>query len=181
MKEHKHLISVGECLALARPTSIHLDDDEVQAYINECEDMHIIPAIGFANFNKAVESESFTDVFDDTFSASVWLDGGAFVVTDCGCQDGRTEWCAGLRKTLAYYVYAKMLRADGTIIARAGAMRHNDQYAQHIDPNRKQYDDVMNVADRYLAGCMLYTKQHSTECGAVRPVKGTRANIKAIG
>ena len=50
INEHKHLITVGQCLALARPTSVHLDEDEVQAYITECEDMHIIPAIGFANF-----------------------------------------------------------------------------------------------------------------------------------
>lgn len=179
INEHGHLITVGQCLALARPTSVHLDEDEVQAYITECEDMHIIPAIGFANFQTAVNSETFDKTFDDTFSASIWLDGGAFT-SDCAC-DGRTEWCAGLRKTLAYYVYAKMLRADGTIVARAGAMRHNDQYASHVDPNRKQYDDVMNIADRYLAGCLQYAKIHSVECNAVKPIKGSRARIKAIG
>ena len=180
MNQHKHLISVAECLALTRPVSVHLDDDEVQAYITECEDMVIIPAIGYTNFDKAVNSLSFDDTFDATFSASIWLDGGSFVTSECGC-DGRTMWCAGLRKTLAYYVYAKMLRADGTTLSRAGAMRHNDQYASHVDPNRKQYDDVMNVADKYLSDCMLYAKAHSTECNAVRPVKGSRAKIKAIG
>lgn len=180
MNEHKHLITVAQFKVLARPTSCHLDDAEVMAYIAECEDMHIIPAIGFANFRRAIESESFANVFDETFSASVWLDGGEFVADVCGCSP-RTEWCVGLRKTLAYYVYAKMLRADGTILARSGAMRHNDQYAQHVDPNRKQYDDVMNVADQYLSGCLLYAKTHTVECNAVRPVKGARATIKAIG
>lgn len=180
MNEHKHLITAADYKALARPASVHLDDDEVQAFITECEDMHIIPAIGYANFNRAVNSLTFTDVFDETFSASIWLDGGEFVTRECGC-DGRTMWCTGLRKTLAYYVYAKMLRADGTMVARAGAMRHNDQYASHVDPNRKQYDDVMNIADRYLAECMEYAKAHSAECNAVRPIKGSRARIKAIG
>jgi hypothetical protein len=28
---------------------------------------------------------------------------------------------------------------------------------------------------------MLYAKAHSTECNAVKPVKGSRAKIKAIG
>lgn len=181
MNEHGHLISVAECLELARPVSIHLDEQEVAAYIAECEDMHIIPAIGYTNFQTAVNSESFDATFDDTFSASIWLDGGAFVVSDCGCNNERTEWCVGLRKTLAYYVYAKMLRADGTLLARAGAMRHNDQYASHVEPNRKQYDDTMNIADQYLSGCMLYAKQHSLECNAVKKIKGTRARIKAIG
>ena len=74
-----------------------------------------------------------------------------------------------------------MVRADGTIVARAGAMRHNDQYASHVDPNRKQYDDVMDIADKYLAGCLQYAKIHSVECNAVKPIKGTRARIKAIG
>ena len=180
INEHKHLINVEDYKALARPASVHLDDDEVQAYIVECENTIIIPAIGYANFNKAVNSLTFDDTFDDTFSASIWLDGGEFVADVCGCQP-RTEWCVGLRTTLAYFVYAKMLRADGTIVSRAGAMRHNDQYGQHIDPNRKQYDDVMNIADQYLAGCMLYAKVHSAECHAVKPIKGTRARIKAIG
>lgn len=180
MNEHGHLITVAQFKALARPTSCHLDDTEVMAYIAECEDLHIIPAIGFANFRRAIESESFTDIFDETFDASVWLDGGEFVADVCGCSP-RTEWCVGLRKTLAYYVYAKMLRADGTILARSGAMRHNDQYAQHVDPNRKQYDDVMNVADQYLSGCLLYAKTHTAECNAVKPIRGTRATIKAIG
>lgn len=180
MNEHGHLITAAEYKVLARPASVHLDDDEVQAYINECEDMHIIPAIGYANFVAAINSETFDNTFDETFSLSIWLDGGAFTTSGCGCNE-RTEWCAGLRKTLAYYVYAKMLRADGTIVARAGAMRHNDQYAQHVDPNRKQYDDVMDIADKYLEGCMLYAKTHSVECNAVKPIKGSRARIKAIG
>jgi len=180
MNEHGHLITPTQFKALARPTSCHLDESEVMAYISECEDVFIIPTIGFANFERAINSESFADVFDETFRLSIWLDGGAFVADTCGCSP-RSEWCVGLRKTLAYYVYAKMLRADGTIIARSGAMRHNDQYAQHIDPNRKQYDDVMNIADGYMAGCTLYAKTHSVECNAVKKVKGQRAKIKAIG
>ena len=56
MNEHKHLITAADYKVLARPASVHLDDDEVQAYITECEDMHIIPAIGYANFNRAVNS-----------------------------------------------------------------------------------------------------------------------------
>ena len=180
MNEHGHLITPAQFKVLARPTSCHLDDTEVMSFISECEDVFIIPFIGFANFEKAVHSESFAGVFDETFSVSLWLDGGSFETSDCGCNK-RTEWCVGLRKTLAYYVYAKMLRADGTIVARAGAMRHNDQYAQHIDPNRKQYDDVMNIADGYMAGCTLYAKTHSVECNAVKKVRGKRATIKAIG
>ena len=42
----KHLITVDEFKELGRPTSKHLDDDEVTSFISECEDMNIMPAIG---------------------------------------------------------------------------------------------------------------------------------------
>ena len=183
MAERKHLIDADDFQDLARPVSIHLDEAEVDAYIAECEDIYIIPAIGYGNFAKAVNSETFDDTFDDTFSASIWLDGGEFdAPTDnCGCKGVEKSWCVGLRKTLAYYVYARMGRADGSIIARSGYMRHEDTYANHVPTEQKQYDDVMDVAEKYLAGCMKYAQIHSADCKKVQPVRGSRAAIKVIG
>lgn len=178
--ERKHLLSPVQFAELARPTSIHLEDDEVNRFIEECEDLYIIPTVGYDVFSAAidyVDDNTLDGKFDDTFSPEIYLNGGAFNYNHCGC-DGANEWCAGLRKALAYYVYAKMGRADGTIIARDGLMRHNDQYAQHVEPNLKQYNDVMEVAEQYLASCQRYAKMH--RCG-VRMVRQSRATIKAIG
>lgn len=44
--ENKHLINVEQFKQLARPTSKHVDEDEVKTFIRECEDIFIIPAIG---------------------------------------------------------------------------------------------------------------------------------------
>lgn len=178
--ERKHLLSPVQFAELARPTSIHLEDDEVNRFIEECEDLYIIPTVGYDVFSAAidyVDDNTLDGKFDETFDPVLYLNGGAFNYNHCGC-DGASEWCAGLRKALAYYVYAKMGRADGTIIARDGLMRHNDQYAQHVEPNLKQYNDVMEVAEQYLASCQRYAKMH--RCG-VRMVRQSRATIKAIG
>ena len=189
--DRKHLIDPVLFAELARPSSNHLDDDEVWKYIDEVENTVIIPAIGYGNFEHAVtipvtwEGDSTFDVtfdgtFDDLFEPNIWLNGGSYETCGCGCESNALDWCVGLRKTVAYYVYAKLLRADGTIVARAGAMRHNDNYANHVDPNRKQYDDVMNVAEQYLSGCMKYARCHTVECRKIN-LRQQRAKIRAIG
>lgn len=187
--ENRHLLDVEKFKELARPTSKHIDDDEIQAFIDECEQMFIIPAIGYANFKAACDSKNealFDNTFDDTFSGTIWLDGGEWKrkSDECGCRKGdeTTMYCVGLRKTLSYFVYAKMLRADGSILARSGFMKHDDSYASHIvdKANGVQYNDVMDIAEKYLNDCMLYANYHTKE-NKVKPIRGTRARIKAIG
>ena len=190
--EKKHLITPQQFVELARPTSTHLDDAEVLAYIDECENMFIIPAIGYGNFEHAVNlpemlgdestfDKTFDGTFDDLFEPNIWLDGGSFEKCDgCGCGTSERGWCVGLRKTLAYYVYARMGRSDGSIVARAGYMRHNDQYADHVQKDVRQYNDVMSTAEAYLAGCLEYAKCHTID-KKITPVRSSRAAIKAIG
>lgn len=159
--KNEHLITPLEFAVLARPVSIHLDDDEVVKFIDECEDMFIIPAIGYGNFKAALGKSAFDDTFDISFNSKILIDGGEYEdVEECGCSDGKKvlKYCKGLKATLAYYVYAKMLRSDGSIVSRAGYMRHNDEYASHVDDHQKQYSDVMNIADKYMGDCLQYLK-----------------------
>ena len=44
--ERTRIITVEQFRELARPTSIHLDESEVDIYIREAEDASIIPAVG---------------------------------------------------------------------------------------------------------------------------------------
>ena len=120
------------------------------------------------------------DKFDDTFAPVVFLDGGEWT-PEQGEDKGLVQWCSGVRKALAYFVYAKMQRADGNIISRAGAMRHREDRADHTDDTKlKQYNDAMDMAERYLADCVRYLKVHLRD-EHVKPIKPTRARIKAIG
>ena len=93
--------------------------------------------------------------------------------------DGEKRYCNGLRKALAYFVYAKMLRNDGNIIARAGAMQHQDQYAYHTnDGELKRYDDTMTIAEKYLGECLEYANRHNNKN---RTARQTRCRIIAVG
>jgi hypothetical protein len=170
---------------LARPVSIHVEDDEIAQFIRECEDVHIIPAIGWPTVRLATLTDPCTadwsTIYDEGFDAAILLDGGEYEPTGgCGCgADGETRYCNGLKKALAYFVYAKMLRNDGALIARAGAMQHNDQYAYHVnDAELKRYNDTMDVAERYLAECLEYANMHNVK---KRTARQTRCRIIPVG
>lgn len=185
MSDTQHMITAQEFATLARPCSRHLDDDEVMAYVSECEQLYIIPAIGYGNFKAAITVSAFDGTFDDTFNPATVINGGEWTLTrvnECHCDTAENElkYCVGLKRTLAYYAYAQMMKADGAINARSGTMRHNDQYAQHIDDKMKQYNNIMNIAEAYMDGCLQYLKYHTVD-HAVKPVRGGRARIHAIG
>lgn len=186
-EKRKQLLSVEQFRELARPTSAHLDEDEVNAYIRECEDANIIPAIGWKRFKAATEGQGdWGDSVLPDFQPSTFLDGGEYTTKkegDCS-QDETTvqKYTSGIRKALAYFTYARLFRADGTIVSRAGSMRHRDDYSDHIQDTsgNKQYNDIMDMAERYLSDALEYLKAY-TKQGEVKPQRGTRAHIHAIG
>ena len=173
---------------LARPVSIHTNDDEIAQFIRECEDLFIIPAIGWPTVKLATMTDpcdaDWITLYAEGFNPAVLLDGGEYdagAVGSCVCIDngGGMRYCNGLRKALAYFVYAKMLRNDGSILARAGAMQHNDQYAFHTnDPELKRYNDTMSIAEKYLGECLEYANMFNT---TKRHTRGSRCRIISVG
>lgn len=173
-----HIITYDEFLVLSRPTSIHLDEDEVMVYVEEAEQLNIIPAITYARYAECLEYINGAE--HDDADLNTLLDGGAWEgVTDgCGCNQNGLEQCKGLKSAVAYFAYAKMTKADGAIMARAGAVRHDDLYYRHEDDKIRQYDDVMDVAEAYLSSCLAFIR--SKDC-SVKKMRGTRCTIHAIG
>lgn len=166
---NKHILTVEEFKELARPTSKHVDEDEVMAFVRECEDIHIVPAVGLEKYQALLE-ESISE------PDKILLEGGIYE------KDGKKEKCAGLKTALAYFVYAKMAMADGSIMTRSGMVQHNDSYAERTDDKNRvrRYDDVMNVAEEYLNSALLYlrTLEGYEE---TKTVRGTRLKIHSIG
>lgn len=183
-EERKRIITVEQFRELARPTSIHLDESEVDVYVREAEDASIIPAIGFDVFQWLTSETEERPAAAGTADKTILLDGGSYEDTgrDNYAQEIKFKrWCGGLRRATAYFAYARMQRADGNIITRAGAMTHNEDYGQHTgDPKLRQYNDAVDMGERYLAEAMYYIKIN-TKGAAPRPVRGKRATIKAIG
>lgn len=180
-KTRKQLITVDQFRELARPTSAHLDENEVNAYIRESEDTNIIPAIGWKRFKAATEQGEWGDSVLPDFQPAVLLDGGEYTTK----KEGETKvqkYTSGIRKALAYFTYARLFRADGTIISRAGGMRHRDDYSDHVQEvsRNKQYNDILDMAERYLSDALEYLKAFTSK-GEVKAQRGTRAHIHAIG
>ena len=61
-------------------------------------------------------------------------------------------------------------------------MRHRDDYSDHVQDvsSNKQYNDIMDMAERYLSDALEYLK-YFTPKGEVNPQRGARAHIHAIG
>lgn len=171
----EHLITVEEFKTIARPVSIHIDEAHVLAYITEAEDVSIIPAIGYDLYKEIVTSEELSE------DLRALLEGGEFTpVPRCGCAETGLQYCKGLKATTAYYAYARALRADGAIVSRAGFMQHDNEYARHIDDGKlRNYNDVTDIAERYLSSCLLYIQSKINKCQ--QPAHGSRARIYAIG
>ncbi len=172
----EHLISLDGFRELARPTSAHVDAKEIDKYIEECEDVYIIPAVGLEVFKR------LTGDIEREMPEHTLLNGGEWMDEPCGCGDGVLKKCHGLRKALAYFVYARMIQNDGSIMTRTGLMQHNDEYASRSDDRNRvrKYDEVMNVAEMYLSSSLAYLR-HMTKSCKVGKVRGTRLTIHAIG
>lgn len=185
----EHLITANEWRTLVRATSNHIDEDEVDKFIEECEDIFIVPAIGvnlyealiaYANKKVVTWDESFAYSFcDGTFKMStkdviLLLNGGYY-------NSDMRKRCKGLKIALSYYVYAKVARNNGAIINRSGFMQHTDEYAQRVEDKQSvnRYNDIMTIAETYLSSCLDFMRSKMDAC-MVRP-RGKRTTIKAIG
>lgn len=176
MENRRHILTAGELKGYVRPISRHVDDEELETFIRECEDTVIIPAIGLKRFKELCGEEN--QLGDEN---RILLCGGEYEN-----RKGELKQCVGLKAALSYFTYAKMIMSDGTILTRTGLMQHNDSYAERSDDKNRvrRYNDVMNVAEEYLSTCLAYLASLNKVCcgnAEAGRVKGTRVRIHAIG
>lgn len=166
----KHLITAEEFKELARPVSVHIDEDEVMAFVREGEDMYIVPAVGYAVCKRLAQRDDLSEDEKTLLSGGEWKD-----------KKGDEHYCNGLKIATAYFAYARMARSDGSIIARTGFMSHSDEYSAHIADmeKRKRYNEIMSVAEKYLSDALAFLKFLKED--GVKPVRGSRARVHAIG
>lgn len=165
----EHLITYSEVLALSRPTSIHLSEEDVNTFIDESEQMEIIPAIG---------ADLYLNILEDETKHEVLLNGGNYTGAD-----GKKRIFKGLKTALAYYVYAKMVKNDGRILGESGFLSHNDEHASRIEEKQKyvSYNDALNVARRYLSDVLEYLKSTQEGFDRTAKVKNNGVRFIAIG
>lgn len=174
-----HLLTAETWPNYTRAVSIHLDAEEVEKWIDECEYLFIVPAVGGELFMRLTSGEELTD------KEVKLLEGGRYegTGTECGCTGMHAGLFKGLRWALGYFVLAKMMRNDGGLLSRGGFFRHDDEHGSHLDDRNavNRYNDAMNVAENYLNGALLYAKEAGLmACGGGR-VRGSRVRIMSVG
>ncbi|WP_321479772.1 hypothetical protein [uncultured Bacteroides sp.] len=167
----EHLMQPNEILSLSRPTSVHVQEEDINIFIDESEQMDIIPAIG---------AELYLDLLAnlDDKKYAMLLDGGYYE----GLK-GEKKIFKGLKTSLAYFVYARLVKNDGKILGQSGFLSHNDEYGSKIEDKQKYatYNDAMNVAKRYLSDVLEYLKLTRTDFDKKARVRNNGTRILAIG
>ena len=136
------IIQPEEVGTLARPISQHIDREQLVAYITEVEQLQIRSALGGVLYSNIKQSPSAFDII---------LNGGI---------DEAGEVSGGIRKAMAYYVYARIIREGGTIATRFGAVEKTDEYSTRLEQERKNaiYRECNNIADAYMVEVVNYAK-----------------------
>ena len=126
-----------------------IDDNKILAYITEVELMNIKPVLGDSLFidllDKGESNESYAKL----------LKGGSYT-----SSNGEIHTFAGLKVTIAYFVFAQNLMSGDFQATRFGTVFKEDDYSSHISSKERSdcYNNTLEVANYYLKECVRYCK-----------------------
>ena len=142
------LISRRDIDALARPCIT--DDAEAERYIAEAEQIDLAPQLGADLFIRVKRNPQEYDIL---------LNGGAWREKEIG--EGAWEHiCAGLRKALAYYAYARIVRNGGHVATRFGFNDKRDEFSNAVELKQRvaEANSAYAVAVEHLNTCVAYAR-----------------------
>ncbi|MDR2087117.1 MAG: hypothetical protein LBP72_08070 [Dysgonamonadaceae bacterium] len=178
-----HLTTPDNIKQNTRPVSSNLDNNRIEIYIEEAEQINIKPRIGDALFIDLLEYVLSEDKTAFPAEYETLLNGGEYLTTLCG--ETRKKTFKGLLSALNYYVYARLVKHNDSNVTRFGFVQKDDEYSSRHDLKIKlaEEKDALTVADIYIADCIQYLKANAkniplfTVPGKVK----NRLNITMIG
>lgn len=137
---NKHLIHPYEVEMYARPCTA--DEAIIERAIEEAELLDIKPALGDKLFNRLLSSVTYNRL----------MEGGVYEA------DGTTHTFAGLKRTLAYYSWARLVNSATHHITRYGYVVKSDDYSRSADLRERQQavGDATAIANAYMKECLRY-------------------------
>lgn len=138
--ELKHLLKPHEVGELSRPCDA--DDTIVERAIEEAELLDLKPRLGDALFLQLTTRIEY----------SVLLNGGEYD------DNGGKHIFAGLKRALAYYVWARCVKTGVGHLTRFGYVEKHDEHSAAIEYKQRQvaYNDAFATADGYMKECLDY-------------------------
>ena len=183
-----HIITPEEVREYGRAMSSHVDKNVLDSLIRETENMDIRPVLGVVFFNNLVEGDReepfvkllldggyYPYVFDPTFDATFQQPA---VVLDAHFQ--------GLKAAVAYYVQAKLVKANDNQITRFGVMQKDSEYGTRPSyaERNDQYNDLASIADQYLRDTLEYLniyRERYPLFGCKGSIRNNRTIYRIIG
>lgn len=168
----EYLITTKEVSYLSRDMSSHIDEDKINTYIRESEDIDIKSALGAA---------LFMDLKEHPEKYETLLNGGSY--TD-SC--GETHSFSGLKRTLAYYTYARLVKnADGNL-TRYGFVEKDNEYSNNVEFKKQlmAYNDAFSIANTYLKECVMFLTENKKDYPLYKGnggIKAKRTTYRIIG
>lgn len=152
----RHLINPRDVGEYARPCDV--DEPIIERAIEEAELLDIKPKIGDELFIRLLTHTPFATLL-----------GGGEYVDPCGNKHS----FVGLRRTLAYYTWARLVKTSVNHLTRFGFVRKRDEYSEQTDYRERQvaYNDAFAIADGYMKECLAYM-QANPEIFADYKLKG---------
>lgn len=158
------LITTDEVCKLARTMSMYIDTEKIETYIRESENIDLKSNLGDA---------LFLDVKEHPENYCELLNGGSYTIEG----EGRRSF-AGLKTTLAYYTYARIVKNGDGNVTRFGFVNKDNEYSSRSDFKEKliAYDDAFSVADRYMKECVRYLNDNKKDFPLYNGNGGINAN-----
>lgn len=167
MAYYNNIITPDEIEVLARPCTI--DEEIAWRYIEEAEMQDVKPLVGDA---------LFFDICDHPSKYEELLEGGICEIK------GKKLGFGGLKRAVAYYVWARMVKCSVHHLTRFGFVNKNDDNSHAVEWKERQaaYNDAYAVADNYMKECLAYIKDKSiAQVGEVSQISKKRTFLKTIG
>lgn len=155
-----------------------VDDDKLTSYINEAEQLHIKPILGDTLYLQIVRDLEKNEADRDA-DITMLLDGGVYTADDCNCDGGKGEkYFEGLKKAIAYFVYAQYLMSGDIEATRFGTMLKAGDYSTHVSDKQRSdnYNNVLDMANAYLRECVAYCKT----VGLIKTTGKSKVNFGGI-
>lgn len=169
----KPLITPPDVQAYARQCDA--DRNDIVRAIEEATQLDVLPLVGGATLERLYTMDPLSEVFV----------GGRFV-DDCGAE----REFAGLRKAMAYYTWARLVKTNSHRLTRFGYVRKSGDSSAPVSWEERQadYHDAFAIAQGMLEGTLAYIKANEKDfpdfprgcCGKAGRSNG-RVNIRIIG
>jgi hypothetical protein len=139
---NERTIISSEDIRKVRPIAENVVDcKRIEPYIREVEQLDVMPTIG-VDLYRQLTDEGFLDALEKDGSVTILTAGGCSIaltgegweaLVNGGYHSGGTKYSAGLRATVAYLAYARMLPNQPISVTAFGVVQKNTTLSEPVD------------------------------------------------